>query len=284
MRVLLFLLLARTVLATLWYGYLLYVRIEAHGVTRCGKQYKRDEPLSPVAWANFPLPPHTTAPQLALRCRPAIMPYLPDDLADTSSSLIIVDALVRYEEIAGAQPLILPESPDAELSVTAWIDGKPLTSGTVQLNGSAVIPFSLSGISPRSEPYSLTCSATLSSLGTVHLNGSAVIPFPLSGISLLSEPYSLTCPAMLPSPEQNFTSIPTTLTYLPSPPDYIGSITKLDLRTGGLLAKRAHTQDPYEQVFPIGFFTQFDNYLEGNDSILEVLQSQGWDSQLSRID
>jgi len=191
------------------------------------------------AWAQFPLPPTTITPQLALRCNPALIPFLPDDLGDTSSSLIIVDALVRYQEIAGAQPLILPEavSPDAELSVTVSIDGMPLTSGTVHFNGSAVFPFSLSGISPRSTPYTLACSATLSS--------------------------------------QTFTSIPTSLTYLPSPPDTIGSITKLDLRTGGLLAKRARTQDSYEPVFPIGFFTQFGGYLEGNDNVLEVLQGQG---------
>jgi hypothetical protein len=144
MRLLFFLLLARSVFAGLWYDYLLYVRIEAHGVTRCGKQYRPGQPLVSPAWAQFPLPLTTTTPQLALRCNPALIPFLPDDLADNSFSLIIVDALVRYKEIAGAQPLILPVSPDAELSVTVTIDGMPLTSGTVSLNGSVAIPFSLS--------------------------------------------------------------------------------------------------------------------------------------------
>ena len=223
--------------------------IEAHGVTRCGKQYRPNQPLYPVAWANFPLPAHTTTPQLALRCNPALKPFLTDD-TDTPSSQIIVDALVRYEEIAGAQPLTLPASPDTELSVTVWIDGKPLASGTVSLNGSAAIPFSLSGLSPRPQPYSLRCSATLS------------------------------------SPNQKFMSTRTSLTYLPMPANNAGSITKFDLRTGGLLAKRlgAHTQDSYESIFPVGFFTQFQGYLEGNDQVLEELKSQGWGSQLSPID
>ncbi|KAF8263251.1 hypothetical protein EI94DRAFT_1788592 [Lactarius quietus] len=174
---------------------------------------------------NFPYPAATTTPQLALRCHPAIKPFLPDDLVDNSSSLIIVDALLRDQEIAGSQSLIMPvsssSSPEPELFVNEWIDGMPLASGTVPLNRSATIPFSLSKISPRSEPYSLVCTATLS------------------------------------SPEQNFMSILTSLTYLPSPPHHIGSITKLDLRTGGLLAKRAGTQDPYESVFPVGFYTPF---------------------------
>ena len=235
------LLLAHSAFAGLWYDYLLYDRIEAHGVTRCGKEYELGEPIS-MPWGQFSIPAATTNPQLALRCHPALNPFLPDDLEDNSSSLIIVDALVRNQEIAGAQPLIMPEpSPlgAEELFVNVWIDGVPLTSGTVPLNGSAAIPFSLSGLSPRAKPYSLACTATLS------------------------------------SPEQNFTSIPTTLTYLPSPPDHIGSITKLDLRTGGLLVKRAGTQNPYESIFPVGFYTQFGGYLERNDVVLEVLKSQG---------
>ena len=235
------LLLTHSAFAGKWCDYSLYNRTDAHGVTRCGKEYEPGEPIS-MPWGQFPIPAATINPQLALRCQPALNPFLPDDLVDNSSSLIIVDALVRNQEVAGAQPLIMPasSSPDAEeLFVNVWIDGIPLTSGNVALNGSAAIPFSLSGLSPRTDPYSLACTATLS------------------------------------SPEQNFTSIPTTLTYLPSPPDYIGSITKLDLRTGGLLVKRAGTQDPYESIFPVGFYTQFGGYLEGNDIVLEVLKSQG---------
>ncbi|KAH8988399.1 hypothetical protein EDB92DRAFT_1817588 [Lactarius akahatsu] len=204
----------------------------------CGKEYRAGQPISPPG-GHFPFPVTTTTPQLVLRCNAALMPFLPDDLVDNSSSLILVDALVRYKEIAGAQPLIIPSSPDVELFVNVSVDGMPLTSGTVSLNGSAAIPFSLSAISPRSVPYSLGCTATLS------------------------------------SSEQNFTSTPTKLVYLPSPPDSIGSITKLDQRTGGLLAKRAFTQDPYEPIFPVGFYTQFGGYLEGNDGVLEVLKRQG---------
>ncbi|KAH9034255.1 hypothetical protein EDB85DRAFT_1026363 [Lactarius pseudohatsudake] len=226
MRILLFPLLAHSVFAGEWKG------------KWCGKEYRAGQPISPPG-GQFPLPVTTTTPQLALRCNAALMPFLPDDLVDNSSSLILVDALVWYKEIAGAQPLIMPSSPDAELFVNVSVDGMPLTSGTVSLNGSAAIPFSLSAISPRSVPYSLGCTATLS------------------------------------SSEQNFTSTPTNLVYLPSPPDTIGSITKLDQRTGGLLAKRAFTQDPYEPIFPVGFYTQFGGYLEGNDGVLEVLKGQG---------
>jgi hypothetical protein len=85
----------------------------------------------------------------------------------------------------------------------------------------------------------------------------------------------LSCTAVLASPKQTFTSIPTNLTYLPPPPASIGSVTKVDLRTGGLLAKRAHAQETYESVFPLGFYTDFGGYLEGNDTVLEELTSQG---------
>jgi hypothetical protein len=194
---------------------------------------------------EFPLSVSMTAPQLALRCNPALIPFLPDDLMNAASTVILVDALVRDTNITGAQSFVMPSSQHAELHVNVSLDGNPLTSGKVPLNGSAALPFSLSGMSPRTEPYALACVATLS------------------------------------SPNQTFTSIPTNLTYLPSPPASIGSVTKLDLRTGSLLAKRAHIHEPYQPIFPVGFYTNFGGYLEGNDTILEVLKGQGCGDSLS---
>ncbi|KAH9969446.1 hypothetical protein BGW80DRAFT_1229704 [Lactifluus volemus] len=206
----------------------------------CGKVYKPGEAVVPPG-GQFPLPASTTTPQLALRCNPALIPFLPDDLQNPSSNLIVVDALVRDTKVAGAESFIQPPSNDTQpqLCVSVSLDGKPLTTGTVPLGGSSTIPFSLSKISPRPEPYILSCTATLS------------------------------------SPKQTFTSIPANLTYLPTPPASVGSVTKLDLRSGGLLAKRGHGQETYEPVFPVGFYTNFGNYLEGNDTVLEEIKSQG---------
>ena len=214
-----------------------------HGHIRCGKVYKKGTPVVPPG-GQFPLPVSLPYPQLALRCNPGQIPFLPDDHLDPSSSssiVILVDALVRGSNVTGAKPVIIPSPHDAELLVSVSLDGKPLTSGRVPLNGSAALTFSLSKLSPRLAPYTLTCDAILS------------------------------------SPHQTFTSIPTNLTYLPSPPASIGSVTKLDLRTGGLLAKRAHRQEFYSPIFPIGFYTNFGGYLEGNDTVLEVFKSQGCD-------
>jgi hypothetical protein len=204
---------------------------------RCGKVYEQGTPVVPPA-GQFPLPV-ATAPQLALRCNPGQIPFLPDD--NTSSTVILVDALMGSRAIAGAQPLNTMTQ-NSELQVTVSLDGKTLTTGNVNLNGSAALPFSLSHISPRMRPYTLTCTAVI-----------------------------------LSSPKQTFASIPTNLTYLPLPPNHIGSVTKLDLKTGGLLAKRAHIQEPYQPIFPVGFFTDFEGYLEDNDTSLEVLKSQGYD-------
>lgn len=204
---------------------------------RCGKVYEQGDPVVPPG-GQFPLPAASTSPQLALRCNPGQIPFLPDDL-NTPSSVILVDALVRKRAITGAQPFNSTFQ-NSELQVTISLDGETLTTGNVCLNGSAALPFSLSHMSPRTTPYSLACTAVTVS-----------------------------------SPKQIFTSIPTNLTYLPQPPDYIGSVTKLDLRTGGLLAKRARIQELYQPIFPVGFFTNFDGYLNDNDTALEVLKSQG---------
>ena len=212
--------------------------------TRCGKLYKTDKIYDPPG-GQFPEPVSLNAPQLALRCNPALFPFLPDDNGptSTSSSVILVDALVRSTNINGAQPLgNIPQSQDTELLVTVFLDGENLTSGKVPLNGSATLPFSLSGLSPRIQPYDLTCNATLL------------------------------------SSSRTFDSIPTKLTYLPFPDTSIGSFTKLDLRTGGLLAKRANDSKPYEPIFPMGFFTNVDGYLGGNFSALKDLKYQGCDS------
>ena len=246
MWVVLSLLLARSVFAQTWCGHLLHDGIGADSVTRCGKVYEPGNPVVPPG-GQFPIPATTTTPQLSLRCNAALTPYLPDDLADNSSAQIIVDAPVRYQEIAGAQPLTLPSSPsDSQLFVTVSIDRKPVVSGNVPLNGSVVLPFNLSALSPRMEWYLLTCTGTLS------------------------------------SPKQTFTSITSSLNYIPSPPEYIGSITKIDQRTGGILTKRANTPDPYTPIFPVGYFANF-GYLS-NDNVLEDLKSQGYGAQFSLIE
>ena len=209
--------------------------------TRCGKLYKTDKIYDPPD-GQFPVPAPLNGPQLALRCNPALFPFLPDDNDSTSTS-ILVDALVRTTDINGAQPLgTIPPYRDTELLVKVFLNGENLTSGKVPLNGSAALRFNLSKLSPRIEPYDLACTATLSS-----------------------------------SP-RTFDSIPSKLGYLPFPDAPIGSFTKLDLRTGGLLAKRGNDPRPYEPIFPLGFFTNIDGYLGGNRSALEELKYQGCDS------
>ncbi|KAF8262828.1 hypothetical protein EI94DRAFT_1742500, partial [Lactarius quietus] len=91
-----------------------------------------------MPWGQFPIPAATTTPQLALRCHPALKPFLPNDLVDNSSSLIIVDALLWDQEIAGSLAVsdhasVSSSSPEPELFVNVWIDGMPLASGTVTL-------------------------------------------------------------------------------------------------------------------------------------------------------
>lgn len=124
--------------------------------------------------------------------------------------------------------------------MTVSVNGKKLTSGHVPLNATKfALPFSLSSLKPRAEAYNITCSATFS------------------------------------SQEFRTTAL---LTYLPDPPADIGSVTKMDLRTGGLLARPANGKGgPFEAVFPIGFYTSYGGFLETNYStVLPVLKQQGY--------
>ncbi|KZV75836.1 hypothetical protein PENSPDRAFT_680815 [Peniophora sp. CONT] len=217
------------------------VSAASQGPTWCGKVYLKNETDIVPPGGQFATPASSSTPLLALRCSPAVQPFLPDD-AGASTSAIIVDALVRYEEYADASTLSLPSDPgSATLNVKASVDGTEVASGALGLNGTVLLPFNLSSLSPRIEPYQLSCSATLSS--------------------------------------QTFTSASTNLTYLPTPDSTkYGSVTKRDLRTGGLLAKTSNSFGDYETVLPIAFYSNWGDYLEQNDSSVKLIDSLGFNT------
>jgi hypothetical protein len=229
---------------------LLFLRLSlasAQQPTWCGKVYMDNETVVPPG-GQFTQPASSSTPLLALRCVPALSPFLPEDVG-ANSTAIIVDALVRYSHILGAQDIQLPESSSSsnsseKLQVTASIDGKEVASGEVGLNGTTLLPFSLDALTPRTDSYSLSCTASLPS-----------------------------------NPQQQFTSSSSNITFLPNPPPTTASVTKLDLRTGGLLTKKfsnGQGTGDYERVLPVGFYSDWDGYLKDNDTTVETLAEQGY--------
>ncbi|KAF8804202.1 hypothetical protein BYT27DRAFT_7194948 [Phlegmacium glaucopus] len=209
--------------------------------TWCGKNYQTTEPVVPPG-GQFITPATSPTPLLALRCAPAIRPYLAEDATTLSPHdiAIIIDTPVTFQQISNAAPISIPEFRAlGSISVSVSVDGKGLTSGTVPLNATKqALSFSLSSLQPRVEAYTITCSATFS-----------------------SQKYEVTG----------------SLTYLPDPPSNIGSVTKMDLRTGAILAKPANGKGgPYAPVFPIGFYTQFSGYLTQDLNISAKLKAQGF--------
>ena len=183
------------------------------------------------------MPIHSDDPLLAFRCVPAVRPYLAEDI----SASLLIDSPVIYSQIIDAKPINLGSTPQ-KLGVTVTLDGKALAKAMVPLNATAYeVPFSLLNIQPQPTSYNITCEAT----------------------------YTATDHSAMP---QSF-STSTTLYVLPDPSS--GSVTKMDLRTGALLAKPATGNGGnYEPVFPIGFYTQFDGYLT-NLSVINELKDQG---------
>ncbi|KAF5376671.1 hypothetical protein D9615_007900 [Tricholomella constricta] len=217
---------------------LVELMLGAMAQTWCGKHYKPELPIVPPG-GQFPIPSKSTLPLLALRCSPAIRPYLPEDVASTDPSFvsILVDAPITFSKLSNAAPIHPSESSGA-LDVTISVDGKHLTHGIVKLNSTRTsLPFSLRSLQPRTAPYNISCSATFGKQ-----------KFLATGL----------------------------LSYLPDPPSSIGSVTKMDLRTGALLARPANGKGPYAPVLPIGFYTQFDGYLAKNLSISAELAAQGF--------
>ncbi|KAH0580021.1 hypothetical protein H2248_002836 [Termitomyces sp. 'cryptogamus'] len=209
------------------------------GQTWCGKNYMSTSPIVPPG-GQFPIPNELNSPLLALRCSPAIRPYLLEDAAsgDPSFVSILIDAPVTFYEISKAAPIQL-QSELNTLDVAVSVEGITLVQGTVTLNSTKTsLPFSLNSLQPRTSPYNISCSAKYAG--------------------------------------QTFEAMGS-LSYLPNPPSDIGSVTKMDLRTGALLARPANGKGgSYAPIFPIGFYTQFDGYLAQNLSILAELAAQGF--------
>ncbi|KAF4611870.1 hypothetical protein D9613_003961 [Agrocybe pediades] len=206
--------------------------------TWCGKHYMKSQ--SPSAPGGlFPVPATSKTPLLALRCSPAIRPYLAEDASSTSDDIaVLIDTPVTFQQIANAAPITIP-SGSATLSVTVSVNGKTLASGNVPLNATAhPLPLKLSALTARTQAYNISCSATLSS--------------------------------------QKFQAFGS-LSLLPDPPASIGSVTKMDLRTGALLARPANGKGgAFAPVFPIGFYTNFGGYLDSDFTIPAKLASQGF--------
>ncbi|GJE89062.1 hypothetical protein PsYK624_051540 [Phanerochaete sordida] len=215
---------------------------QAYGQTWCGKNYMKTSPVVPPG-GQFPVPAASSQPLLAFRCEPAIKPYLPEDILTPSS--FIIDTPITSSEVVGAAPISLPEHGSlGSVAVTVSVNGRPLAAGLVPLNATKFeLPFTLVGLSPRTEVYDVTCAAEYS-------------------------------PGLL-SKSQKFSST-AALSLLPDPPDG-RSVTKMDLRTGALLAKPATGKGgSYETVFPIGFYTNFGGYLDSNLTLLNELAAQGF--------
>ncbi|KAK0189405.1 hypothetical protein F5146DRAFT_1050825 [Armillaria mellea] len=190
--------------------------------TWCNKNYMSTEPIV-FPGGKFPVPERSATPLLALRCGQAIRPYLSEDrhgiVDDPTAVSILVDAPITYSLITGASPFT--DTLGSTLKVIVSAEGKTLASGRVPINASKhVLSLSLSALTPRTEAYNISCIGETES-------GERFV-----ATSLLS--------------------------YLPTPPRDIGSVTKMDMRTGGLLARPAHKDGAYERVFPIGFYTQFE--------------------------
>ena len=246
---------------------------------RCGKNYLSNETVV-APGGQFDLPESSNSPLLAFRCGPAIRPYLADDSSDPAG--ILIDSSVTYSKINGAQPINLPPtiSNSDQLFVTVSLNGKTLAQDNVPLNVSKYeLPFSLLGLQAQAEPYNISCSASYTASKqsspasrNVRLYTLPSLPSWPELFSAYHKKYSRHVNVVRSSSAQTYETS-ASLFYLPNPSQ--GSITKMDLRTGALMAKPANGTGNYDTVFPVGFYTLFDGYLASNLSTLDEIKAQG---------
>lgn len=191
---------------------------------------------------KFPIPAQSKTPLLAFRCAPAIRPYLEEDV--TIPATLLVDTPIVYHEIDNAHPISLPPGSldKGALDVNLSLNGVILAHASVPLDAAGFeIPFSLAGIAPQAAPHNLSCEVIYKP------TGQNTVPQTFSASATLH---------VFPNPSR-------------------GSVTKMDLRTGALLAKPlTGNGSDYKPVFPIGYFT-LDEYLAKNVSVIDELKQQG---------
>ncbi|KAI0087549.1 hypothetical protein BDY19DRAFT_994867 [Irpex rosettiformis] len=225
-----------------FYSFLaLFLAGGASGQTWCGKNYMASSPIVPPG-GEFPIPATSSEPLVAFRCAPAIRPYLPEDTS--TPAVFIVDTPLTHLKVDNAQAIDLPgHGALGDLAVTISVNGRIVAKENVPLNSTtAEVSFSLRTLTPQTKAFDVSCSA----IYTANKGKT-----------------------------QKFTAS-SSLSFMPDPPKG-RSVTKMDLRTGALLAKPATGEDgPYETVFPIGFYTDFSSYIAANLSILNDLKEQGF--------
>ncbi|KAJ7028680.1 hypothetical protein C8F04DRAFT_1118335 [Mycena alexandri] len=178
----------------------------------------------------------SSTPLLVFRCAPIITPYLEEDY----EAGVVVETFVTYSRYSGAEPIAGPAS-TAALEVSIRVNDTILAKAIVGLNSTSELHFPLANLSqPRKQPFIIDCTASYTSQH---------------------------------SPETQTFSTTTALSYLPN--QLSGSVTRRDARTGALLVKRQGSS-LYETIFPIGFYTSFDNYLDSDLLILDQLKAQGF--------
>ncbi|KAJ7704390.1 hypothetical protein B0H17DRAFT_1039508 [Mycena rosella] len=185
---------------------------------------------------QFQVPGSSSAPLLVFRCAPIVTPYLEED----DEAGVLVETFVTFVQYGGAERIAEPTGAEV-LDVSISMDGSMLATAVVSFNSTSELYFPLANLSqPRKQPFRIDCTA-----------------------SYTSNPFL----------ETRTFSATTALSYLPRPPS--GSVTKRDARTGALLVKPPNG-GLYEAIFPIGFYTSFDNYLESDLLILDSLKEQGF--------
>lgn len=137
--------------------------------------------------------------------------------------------------------LIVPDLDQFNATIELWYNQKVIALMETPLNNTILVPFSLSEFSPRSSPQPITCNATLRSSK---------------------------------NPHKQILTTTAVLSYLPNAID--GSITKMDRLTGAMLARPAkRVGEPFNVVYPFGFYTSFGNYLDSDLAILDKMKEQG---------
>lgn len=115
-----------------------------------------------------------------------------------------------------------------------------LASSIVSLNSTIELPLDLTALPPSIDAYTLSCSLSLP----------------------LQDPFNDTWR----------TQVNETFRVLPAENPWGGSVSRIDRRTGAILVLKEERWDP---IFPVGFYTSYEDYLAQDISHLDEMKRLG---------
>ncbi|KAI5790373.1 hypothetical protein FPQ18DRAFT_390784 [Pyronema domesticum] len=218
----------------------------------CGKAYRAtDAPFADLVEKGWLYPPKkSNQPLFDIACRPKLKPFLNDEnLAQDLQPRIVIEATISND--VGVPFPALDYYNDFQEPSDVWVT-----------------------VSVRSDAGKAKSKVILKEV-PVSFDQNAEFALDLSKLPTQVDPYTIYCTAALQKGDTPFAVASSEMYWLPPNP-HGGSTVVLDSESGKLLVVDQAKPAGYHSFFPIGYYTNWGDYLKDNFTKLQDIKDAGF--------